>query len=320
MRALLKLAIGAALVVWLLRRQDFDRAALARLAAHLLGEPLWLAATLAAVLACLLCGALRWRLALAGLGVPLSRGRAGAVFLAGHFFNGFLPGSTGGDVVRAVYAAGAVPARAPEAVMSIVIERLAGVAVLLLLSAAGLLLTPGRRHLPLALALFACGALPTLAALLALPEAGRVKRWPLVRHVAGVPRVAPLAHRLYAALRIGRSRPKLVLELAGWSVLQHAAAVASWLALAAGVGAAVQPLPFVLLVPAVLTAQMLPLTPGGLGVREGAAVALLPAAGLAAPHALAVALASYGASLAWSAAGGVVFVLLRERGRAPPAA
>jgi uncharacterized membrane protein YbhN (UPF0104 family) len=60
---------------------------------------------------------------------------------------------------------------------------------------------------------------------------------------------------------------------------------------------------------------MIPITPGGLGVREGAAVALLPAAGLAPHEAVLVSLASFAASLVWSAAGGVVFVLLKERRR-----
>ena len=69
---------------------------------------------------------------------------------------------------------------------------------------------------------------------------------------------------------------------------------------------------FMLLVPAVLTAQMIPITPGGLGVRESAAVTLLPAAGLAPHEAILVSLASFAASLVWSAVGGVVFVLLKE--------
>jgi len=63
----------------------------------------------------------------------------------------------------------------------------------------------------------------------------------------------------------------------------------------------------------VLTAQMIPLTPGGLGVRESAAVVLLPAAGLAHHEAMLLSLASFAASLVWSAVGGLAFLLLPHR-------
>lgn len=309
---LAKLAVGAGLITLLFRRQDVRWSMVTDAISHLVAHPLWLAATLTLVLACLLCGALRWWTALQGLGVPISHGRAAALFLVGHFFNGFLPGTTGGDVARALYVARATPQRGPEAVMSIVVERLAGVVMLLLLTIAGLLASPARHHLHVALAMLAGSAAAILAMLLALPDMPHFAAWPLLRRVAGHPRFGPLVARLYAALRLCRTRPVLVLDLLGWSLLQHACAVASWLTLAWGLGVTFQTVPFLLLVPALLTAQMIPLTPGGLGVRESAAVALLPAAGVPAHAAVLIALASFTVSLVWSGVGGLVFVALHE--------
>ncbi len=314
---LAKFAVGAGLMAMLFQRQNIRWPLIADAVEHAAAHPLWLAATLLLVLACLLCGAARWRAALGGLGVVLSRRRTAALFMAGHFFNGFLPGSTGGDVARALYASRETPSRRPEAIMSIVIERLAGVAVLLVLTICGLLAMSGRQHLSLVLTLLTALAVMLLCLLFALPEARQFADWPLAQRLARHPQIGPLSRRLYAALRICRTHPALTRRLLAWSVLQHGCALASWVTLAWDMGVAFQPLPFLLLVPAVLTAQMLPLTPGGLGVRESAAVALLPAAGVPPHQAMLVALASFAVSLVWSAVGGVVFVSMRETGTLP---
>jgi len=310
---LLKLLIGAGLIVLLFRRQDLRWLDIIETVSNLSAHPAWLAATLLLVLACLLCGAGRWWTALAGLGVTLTRTRAAALFMVGHFFNGFLPGSTGGDVARAFYAARETQGQRTNAVLSIIVERLAGIAVLLILTLIGLLASAGRYHLPLALALVGGLSAAILIVLVGLPNLPRMAGWPLVRQVVQHPRIGPLAQRLYAALRLFHAQPVLILRLLGWSLLQHGCAIASWLALAWGLGFDFRAPAFMLLVPAVLTAQMIPITPGGLGVREGAAVSLLPAAGMAPHEAMLVSLASFAASLVWSAAGGIVFVLLKER-------
>jgi uncharacterized membrane protein YbhN (UPF0104 family) len=311
---LLKFLCGVGLVALLFQRQNIRWPLIADAGAQMARQPLWMAATLLLVLGCLLCGAARWRLALRGLGVKLTARRTAALFMAGHFFNGFLPGTTGGDVARAIYAARETPNRPPEAVMSIVVERLAGVVVLLLLTLGGLLALAarGRPHLTLALLTLGAASVALLSLLLALPEARHFAEWPLARRLERHPTIGPLARRLYAALRVCRTHPRLTWDLLAWSLLQHGCAVASWVTLAAGIGAPFRLPPYLSLMPAVLTAQMLPLTPGGLGVREGAACVLLPLAGMPAHQATVVALASFAVSLLWSAVGGLFFVALRE--------
>ncbi|MEO5367178.1 MAG: flippase-like domain-containing protein [Magnetococcus sp. WYHC-3] len=310
---LLKILLGASLIVLLFRRQDIRWADIMETMANLSMRPAWLAANLLLVLGCLLFGAVRWWTALHGLGVSLTRKRTAALFLVGHFFNGFLPGSTGGDVARAFYVAREIQGYRTNAVMSIVLERLAGVAVLLLLAVIGLLTSTARDELPMLLAATGAIAAAIIAVLAGIPYLPRIANWPVLRQFAQHPRTGPLTQRIYAALRLCHAQPSLMLRLAGWSLLQHFCAIASWLTLAWGMGFACQTKSFLLLVPAVLTAQMLPITPGGLGVREGAAIALLPAAGMAPHEAVLVSLASFVTSLVWSAAGGLIFVLLKER-------
>ena len=53
----------------------------------------------------LLLGVLRWRMVLRVQGLELPFVRAGEISLVAHFFNSFLLGSTGGDLMKAYYAA-----------------------------------------------------------------------------------------------------------------------------------------------------------------------------------------------------------------------
>lgn len=312
LRQVIKILLGGGVIVLLFRRTDINGADLFDTLTHLSAHPLWLALTLVLVLLCLLCGAGRWWTALTGLAVPISGARTAALFLIGHFFNGFLPGSTGGDVARAFYIARDIEGCRATAVMSIVVERLAGVATLMVLTLCGLLATTSYDRRPLLMALAGVLAIGSLLLLLGVPGLSRFSARIVPRLSEWWPQTGPLLQRLYGVLQLCHTRPRLILSLFGWSLLQHLCAVLSWVTLAWGLGFSFDTLTFLLLVPAVLTAQMIPITPGGLGVREGTAIALLPAAGLVAHEAMLVALASFAASLVWSAAGGLIYLLPRN--------
>ena len=310
---LLKIAIGAMILFLLLRKLNIRWGAIFDAAHHLLMQPHWLVATLALLGLTLLCGAARWRTALLGLGVNLSRSHVGAIFLIGNFFNAFLPGTTGGDVARAVYVARDAPDHKPEALASIVIERLTGITVLLMMTLLGLLISGYPHQRTLLLLVVGVTMIAMFAALFALPPERTVKNWPLVSRIAAHPKIGPLAQRLYAAMRICRTHPALTLRLMAWSTLQHACAALSWLTIVCGLGVACAPLDFIMLVPAVLVAQMIPITPGALGVRESASVAFLHESGVPPEAAIVVSLASYAGTLVWSLAGGIALVSMHER-------
>jgi hypothetical protein len=310
---LLKVSIGATILFLLLRKLNIKWSAIFDAARRLLMQPHWLIATLALLGLTLLCGAARWRTALLGLGVNLSRSHVGAIFLIGNFFNAFLPGTTGGDVARAVYVARDAPDHKPEALASIVIERLTGITVLLMMTLLGLLISGYPHQRTLLLLVVGVTMIAMFAALFALPPERTVKNWPLVSRIAAHPKIGPLAQRLYAAMRICRTHPALTLRLMAWSTLQHACAALSWLTIVCGLGVACAPLDFIMLVPAVLVAQMIPITPGALGVRESASVAFLHESGVPPEAAIVVSLASYAGTLVWSLAGGIALVSMHER-------
>lgn len=79
-----------------------------------------------------LLATLRWWVLMRARGIPVGLGRVGRLALAGYFFNLCMPGTTGGDVMKAYYAAKGTRQRA-DAVVSIGIDRLCGLVGLALL-------------------------------------------------------------------------------------------------------------------------------------------------------------------------------------------
>ncbi|MGB0768042.1 MAG: lysylphosphatidylglycerol synthase transmembrane domain-containing protein [Phycisphaeraceae bacterium] len=69
--------------------------------------------------------ALRWWVLMRARGIPIGYARVGRLAMAGYFFNLCMPGTTGGDVMKAYYAAKGTDRRA-DAVVSIAIDRLCG--------------------------------------------------------------------------------------------------------------------------------------------------------------------------------------------------
>lgn len=84
-------------------------------------------------------GALRWTVLMRARGIDASYWRAYRLTMAGLFFNLCMPGTTGGDVMKAFYAAKGTRQRA-DAVVSIGIDRVCGlVGLMLLVALVGLL-------------------------------------------------------------------------------------------------------------------------------------------------------------------------------------
>ncbi|MGH7213986.1 MAG: lysylphosphatidylglycerol synthase transmembrane domain-containing protein, partial [Tepidisphaeraceae bacterium] len=78
----------------------------------------------------------RWHVLLEALDVRMRMARAFAINMVGAFYNTFMPGSTGGDVLKAYYAAKQAPNQRTRAVMSVVVDRAIGLLALIMLGGA----------------------------------------------------------------------------------------------------------------------------------------------------------------------------------------
>ena len=90
----------------------------------------WLIAALAAAGASEFLGILRWQLFLKMLHLRVRFGEVTRLFFIGAFFNQFLPGTTGGDVVRVIYLMRDHPENKTAGFLSVAIDRLLAVLVL----------------------------------------------------------------------------------------------------------------------------------------------------------------------------------------------
>jgi glycosyltransferase 2 family protein len=293
-------ACSALLLAVVLARLDLARlgAALARV------QPLWLLAAGGAFLGGLLCGALRWSAALRAGGVSVRSGPLVRACLASHLFNVILLSPALGDVAKSALFARWHGARASTIYATTLLDRV--------FSVGGTVLFVG-----LVLALFLRG--PALDELQFRGRENSLWLWLLPLLLAAVlaavwktsPRLCELARtvlgRLRESLQQLRQRPALAAGgcLAGLAGQACNTAILP-LCLAAVSSVAVPWNAVMWTFPLIAVAAVLPVTIGGAGVREGAALLLLSRHGIPAEDIVAAGLLTLGVYLGWALAGAAV--------------
>src|SRR5260221_1610098 len=79
-------------------------------------------------------GIVRWQMILRVRELELPLARVTSIFFVGQFFNAFMLGSTGGDVVKAWYVAHDTHHKKAEAVATVVVDRLIGLLALFVIA------------------------------------------------------------------------------------------------------------------------------------------------------------------------------------------
>lgn len=311
-------ALGLAALLWLWVDWREALAAVAR------ADPALLALALAASVASVLVSAWKWQILLRRIRVELGFGLTARLYWIGCFFSNFLPTGIGGDAVRLLLTPAA--GRLEEVTGTILTERLTGLLVMLLLATFGLAVQPlelagpwlGDTLLALVVAL-ALGVAGLLAApSLLLRAVGRLAR--------GLPgalgrlcaRAHGLAARVAGPVRDGRAVGLALLISVPFYALNILAHYFPLQAVGAEIGLA----EVALVAPVVLLVGLLPITPNGLVLAEGAFVALYAGVGVPPELALAAAVLRRLVDLANSGFGGIAWLGWRaERGpRGEPAA
>jgi uncharacterized protein (TIRG00374 family) len=268
LRIAAKFGVAAALLVWLSRRGDLNLSRLAGAVAH------WpyLLAILVVFYFEMVVTAWRWNLLLGAQGIVVSFQKAFSLTMIGSLFNMVIPGAVGGDVVKGYYITRRIEGKRPEAVATILMDRVLGLLGLLLLAAVAAMwnikAARGSRALEL-LWLFAISsaAAGLLTLVLAVATGGSLpflERWRSNLWVA---------HLLKAAETLGayRRNPRVLVVALSASVFnQVLSCLAFWLAVQTIDGAAISRGYFFLLVPLGLMTTVLPVSPAGVGVGQAA--------------------------------------------------
>lgn len=262
----------------------------------------WLLAGAVLAWIAVIASALRWQRLLALEGVERSRLWCLGSFLRGRFVGAFTPSTVGLDLYRLVDAGSG--ARGPAG-RALLVEKLYGLVALAMVSA--ILLPFGLRD-----CFGAGGALMVLAlglgaglGVLAL-ERPALLRW-VGRFLPAS--LAAFGGRAADALQAGRPAPRQRVQLLGLGLVTHATTAAIFAATGAALGVGVGPLALTIVGNAIILATLLPISVGGVGVREGTAVALLAAQGVPAADAALLAFLGYLCAQPPALVGGLSHVL-----------
>ena len=270
-----------------------------------LATVLWLGVAAGLTLAGIVLSAVRWQKVLEALEISSKLPRLVSHNLAGQFVSNVLPTTIGGDVLR-VNRLSRDTGESPGTFASVVLERLTGWLVLPVITIVGFAVNPGLRHLGSATRVALALALGTLVLLLGVLAAAGSSR------IGGRFATSAGWRRFIGAVHLGidrlRSHPGAAANVLAAGFAYQLALVLAAVAAAQSLGLRPAGLTELLaFFPAVLIAQVLPISMSGLGVREGAFVLFLGPLGVASEQAIALGLLLYLLNLAVSLLGAPAF-------------
>ncbi|MDE2059294.1 MAG: flippase-like domain-containing protein [candidate division NC10 bacterium] len=300
----LKLIVSAALLALLLSRTDLQ--ALGTLFRSL-RVPIFFGSILLYLLAQLL-STVRWRCLLQAEKIHLPFWRLILLYLEGMFFNLMLPTAIGGDLVRG-YQISRLTERREASVASILVERLSGFAALAIIACIAIIPAYAYVSDPLIVWLTA-GSAAGMIALIASLLSDRLQAlfFRLLLGV-GLGRFHDQVHRLYEAVQqYWTHRPALLLAL-GLSLVLQSLVITIFYLISQALNLSVPLRYFFLFIPLISVISMLPISVGGLGLREGSAVYLFTRVGLDSAGALSLSLLWFAVTVLCSGLGGIVFLV-----------
>lgn len=257
----------------------------------------------------------RWHKLLEAVDIRMGLWRAFVINMVGAFFNTFLLGSTGGDVIKAYYAARQTTHKT-RAVMSVLIDRVLGLLAIVML--AGVMAAFQYFDSPVKTdpTAHAClnVALVCVVMLVAVGLGLAVLFQPTIRHVLGLEFILnrlPMQKQVNSAretMRIYRQRPVLMLWALVMTIPVHVTTVVSALLAGKAFGLPIQSLYYFTVVPVVVLVGSIPISPQGAGVMEGFAFLLMQKQGATVNHAVALTMSIRVVQILWNLTGGI-FVL-----------
>ena len=271
---------------------------------------------------CLLVCTVRWHLLLRAQGVQMTFRRVSVLFFIGHFFNAFLFGATGGDFVKAYYVARESQHKRTEVVATVFIDRLIGLLALIGLTIVVMavrfrffLQWPETR---LAMAFNLVLLIVASSGIFIVFRQNLFERWPFFRRLEQRTSLGAVIAKVYSAFHICLSHRGLLARTVLLSLVNHIFFILCPYLFGLALNVDLGFIAYLSVFPIINAIGALPITPGGLGTRESAALLLLGVLGVSEPKAVTISLFMYATMLIWSLAGGVVYFFYSyKRGKAP---
>ncbi|HUJ12115.1 MAG TPA: lysylphosphatidylglycerol synthase transmembrane domain-containing protein [Verrucomicrobiae bacterium] len=266
-------------------------------------------------------GVIRWRWILKVQGLEVRFSRLFSISFIGLFFNAFMLGSTGGDVIKAWYVAHETHHKKAEAVATVVVDRLIGLLALFIITLIMMTAFHHRVFDDPKLFWFSMATLGVVVSTVLLTIIGLWRgladKLPGLRAwLKRMPRYETL-RRMVDAYRVYASHPVVLGKTLLISFAVHFFSMLSIVCVGYGLGARTTTfLDYYLYLPIINSVTAVPITISGFGVREAMYIKMFQGVGMEEPVALVMSLLGYLAALSWSIVGGGFF--LTHRKELPP--
>ena len=277
----LRLVVSFGILIYLIKILNWER--LSYVFSHLRLEYVWLGPVL--LILGLYCAAIRWSLLLRFFQVKLTKKKSFIYYLVGNFYNIILPGAIGGDLVRVGICAASKQKSIAVIATSALLERAFGLLLVFLLGTVATLFLPNELKQQLGSQLVT--TLPLLSGVFLL---FLLMAWLLMRSISPewlksktekIPLFSKLVSLSIDLLNQLKNIPlTALLAVVGFSALFQAFDIVASYFLAKAILINLPIVVFFVAIPIVYLSTILPISLGGLGVREGVLAFLLARVGI----------------------------------------
>ena len=264
-----------------------------------------------------LLGFLRWRMLLRAAGVDAALKKMVSSFSGGVFFSIFLPSTIGGDLVRAADLTGHTR-KAREVIATVFLDRLSGYIGMAILIMIALFLGRGLVLDKVVLASVSAILMLLCAILLVLFNNTIYSRVTGFLSRPGAGRIEESIRNMHREIYLFRHQKKLILLNICISFIVQLISPLSTYLIALSLGIKLDFIYFAVLLPVIGAITLLPISIGGLGLREGLFVVYFAKVGVAQHTALTMSLLSFSYVVVYAALGGIIYVLTVHYRRLQP--
>jgi len=263
---ILQLLVTSALLYWVFH-DPAVRAAMALAIRD--ADYRWIGAAILAYIIVELAAVVRWQILLKVQGINLSNARVAGLFIIGMFYNQFLPGGTGGDIVKTYLLWKETPTKKPGALLAVLFDRMIGLIALIIITGVLIFLryrwltsTPATSpYVWLVLAVFGASVLFVTTTFIV---SGFNLLHKLPDRIPGREKLLEIA----AAYHLYARHWRATIAAFGASLVAHLGTFATFLCVAYAFRANVAVVDFFAIMPVERTISSLPISFAGVGTRE----------------------------------------------------
>lgn len=301
---IVRLAVSAGIIIYIFSKPDTS---LPRIFAALKHIKLsWLLSALITCKAAILIGSYRWQILMKAHDIKVNYRQAVGLNYLGAFFNNFMLSLTGGDVVKAYYAAKLTSEKKAESATVVFIDRLIGFSGLLILGLVSVLFGIGKEGVSSALVVILVAVLCFAILGIFAFNRGIARKFAKFTGSGGI---RETLKKVYDAVYFYKSKKGVLAKAFALSILVWIFLVLINFQLAKGLGIELSAGYYFVFIPVINIISSMPITIAGWGLREQMYKQFFGSVGVSGGTAVSLSIAFAMVMLALSLIGGVLYAL-----------